>query len=173
MLRALFAVLGLLLLAPAAQATTYWNLFNKEGESSDTAVFATYATLQDMLLDQNRTGSALPTLPFFDRNIVGSGSDGKTYWNVFNFEGESVETAVYATYGTLQDMLLDQNRTGFFTPTLPFFDANIVGSGSDGFPVVTTGVPEPASWLLMLIGFGAIGAGARASGRRARRHAAC
>lgn len=85
-----------------------------------------------------------------------------TYWNLFNFEGESAETAVYATYATAADMFLDQNRTGFFTPTSPFFDRNIVGAGSDGFTVAPANVPEPASWLLMLIGFGAIGAGSRA-----------
>jgi hypothetical protein len=150
----------------------YWNLFNFEGEAVETPVYATYATAQDMFLDQNRTGFYTPTNPFFDRNIIGSGSDGKTYWNVFNFEGESVETAVYATYATAQDMFLDQNRTGFYTPTNPFFDRNIIGAGSDGFVDVQVGIPEPASWLLMLMGFGAIGASVRASGRRNLRAAA-
>ena len=54
----------------------------------------TYASLTDMLDDTNRTGVFDPTRGF-GRNIVGSGSDGTAYWNVFNIEGESDQSAAY------------------------------------------------------------------------------
>ena len=66
---------ALLLCASAATAApTYWNVFNVEGESSLDAAIVTYATLQDMLNDENRTGLYEPDgSGFFGRNIVGGG----------------------------------------------------------------------------------------------------
>ena len=68
-------VCSLLPIPRAFAATVYWNLFNIEGESSISAVFDTYATLADMLTDQNRTGSftANGHAPF-GANIVGTGA---------------------------------------------------------------------------------------------------
>jgi hypothetical protein len=63
--------------AAHAATSTYWNLFNIEGESQAPAAFVTYATLADMLGDTNRTGAFQP-LGFGDgsaaRNVVGSGA---------------------------------------------------------------------------------------------------
>lgn len=56
--------------------------------------------------------------------------EGVTYWNVFNFEGESTQTAQLVTYSTLDDMLNDQNRTGVFTPDGGGASQNIVGGGA-------------------------------------------
>ena len=58
---------------PAA-SSTYWNLFNAEGESAATAVYVTYATLGDMLNDTNRTGTSFPTAGGAGVNVVGSGA---------------------------------------------------------------------------------------------------
>ena len=58
-------------------------------------------------------------------------------------------------------MLLDQNRVGEFTPTNPFFDANIVGSGSDNFGSAGIAIPETSTWLLLIAGFGMAGAALR------------
>lgn len=58
----------------------YWSLFNVEGESSLTAQYVTYASLPDMLVDQNRLGVFDPNTNGVGRNIVGSGSDGAIYW---------------------------------------------------------------------------------------------
>ena len=41
-------------------ATIYWNLFNREGDSTSTARYATYATLNDMLNDTNRLLATSP-----------------------------------------------------------------------------------------------------------------
>lgn len=65
-----------ILSGPAAAATVvYYNLFNLEGESSLSAAFVTYASLADMLNDENRIGSftADGNTPF-GANIVGTGA---------------------------------------------------------------------------------------------------
>jgi hypothetical protein len=151
LLASVFVVAGTL---PAASATIYWNLFNIEGEGDQSAQYVTYTSLDDMLLDSNRTGMFTPNSLGFGRNIVGSGSDGSTYWNLFNIEGESNQSAQYVTYTSLDDMLLDSNRTGMFTPNSLGFGRNIVGSGAFS-EVIPTPIPLPAGfWLLA----GAIGA---------------
>jgi hypothetical protein len=121
----LVAAMGAFLL-PYANSATYWNVFNIEGESSVAADIVTYSSLEGMLTDTNRTGTF--TVPGFGRNIVGSGSDGSSYWNVFNIEGESTVPADIVTYSSLGGMLTDTNRTGTFT--LSGFGRNIVGSGA-------------------------------------------
>jgi hypothetical protein len=128
---------------------TYWNVFNIEGESTEAAHIVTYSMLADMLADSNRIGDF--TMPSFGRNIVGSGSDGSTYWNVFNIEGESTEAAHIVTYSMLADMLADSNRIGDFT--MPSFGRNIVGSGSSVFAGggPTGSVPEPGSLSLVAL----------------------
>jgi hypothetical protein len=125
----------------------YWNVFNIEGESAIGADIVTYSSLADMLSDSNRTSSN--TLSDFGRNVVGSGSDGSTYWNVFNIEGESAIGADLITYSSLADMLSDLNRTS--TNTLSDFGRNVVGSGASLFqqPVA---VPEPSALALLLVG---------------------
>ena len=121
-----------------SDGSTFWNVFNVEGESDQDAVFVTYATASDMLNDDNRLDVHYPDGSFsgdFAPNIVGSGSDGSTYWNVFNIEGESDMSAIFVTYATLNDMLNDENRLDTHTPDGSFsgnFAPNIVGSGSDG-----------------------------------------
>jgi len=137
----------------------YWSLFNIEGESSFPASLITYNTLTDMLNDTNRIGVFTPTgtSPAAAANIIDSGSDGKTYWNLFNIEGESSFPASFITYNTLTDMLNDTNRIGVFTPTgtSPAAAANIVGSGADIAQI--TAVPEPSSLPLLcagIFGFG-------------------
>jgi len=92
--------------APVHAMPIYWNVFNKEGESALGADLVTYASLADMLGDTNRTSVNSTHV-----NIVGSGSDGVTYWNVFNKEGESALGADLVTYASLADMLGDTNRT--------------------------------------------------------------
>jgi hypothetical protein len=128
-------VLTSLVLIAAGGATAraaYWNLFNIEGESRDSAAFATYATLTDMLKDENRLDVFYPNGGFVGRNVVGTGSDGATYWNLFNIEGESTDSAAFATYATLSDMLNDVNRLDVFYPSGGSVGRNVVGTGSDG-----------------------------------------
>ena len=115
-----------------SDGNTYWNLFNIEGENTQSAVYVTYSALNDMLTDQNRTGNFIPAGFGAAMNVVGSGSDGNTYWNLFNIEGENTQSAVYVTYSALNDMLTDQNRTGNFIPAGFGAAMNVVGSGSDG-----------------------------------------
>ncbi|OOG22715.1 hypothetical protein B1C78_14385, partial [Thioalkalivibrio denitrificans] len=117
-IRACLVVAALALTASAANAAPviYWNLFNIEGESVIGADFVTYATLDDMLNDINRLGVFQPMGGGAGQNVVGSGSDGTTYWNLFNIEGESVIGADFVTYAALDDMLNDINRLGVFQP---------------------------------------------------------
>ena len=124
------------LIASPASAVTYWNVFNIEGEDSIGADIVWYDTFEDMLNDENRAGTG-QTDGFgggFNANIVGAGSDGDKYWNVFNIEGEDSIGADIVWYDTFDDMLNDENRAGT-GQTNGFgggFNANIVGSGSDG-----------------------------------------
>ena len=110
----------------------YWNVFNIEGETAQGARIATYASLNDMLNDENRTSVVAPDGGFVPENVVGSGSDGTNYWNVFNIEDETAQGARIVTYLSLDDMLNDMNRTGVFVPDGGFVPENVVGSGSDG-----------------------------------------
>jgi hypothetical protein len=124
------------LIASPASAVTYWNVFNIEGEDSIGADIVWYDTFEDMLNDENRAGTG-QTDGFgggFNANIVGAGSDGDKYWNVFNIEEENNIGADLVWYNTFDDMLNDENRAGT-GQTNGFgggFNANIVGAGSDG-----------------------------------------
>jgi hypothetical protein len=70
------AVVGSLTAIPSNAAVTYWNLFNIEEENMEDSVYITYATLEDMLNDTNRTGSFVPdTVGNSAANVVGSGAD--------------------------------------------------------------------------------------------------
>jgi hypothetical protein len=146
-----------------SDGTTYWNLFNREGEDVANAGFVTYATLADMLNDENRVSVVIPDgSGGFGRNIVGTGSDGTTYWNVFNREGEDVANAGFVTYATLADMLNDENRVSVVIPDgSGGFGRNIVGTGAffvPDAPPPPPVVPLPASAWLMVAGLGALAA---------------
>ena len=126
-----------------SDGTTWWSLFNFEGEGVASAVYVTYGSLADMLNDTNRTGNANPGTAA--NNVIGTGSDGETYWSVFNFEGEGVASAVIVTYDTLTDMLNDTNRTGNSNPGTAA--NNVIGSGADIRRA--SPIPEPpGAWLL-------------------------
>ena len=103
-------VIGMLLATGGVAQAAYWSLFNIEGESSLSAQYVTYGSLGDMLADSNRLGVFTPNPAGFGVNIVGSGSNGSTYWSLFNIEGESSLSAQYVTYGSHGDMLADSNR---------------------------------------------------------------
>ncbi len=146
-----------------ADGTAFWNLFNIEGESSASAGFVTYASFEDMLNDENRTGVFFPDGSVLAApNVVGTGSDGTTYWNLFNIEGESTASAAFVTYTTLEDMLNDENRLGVFFPDGSVLAGqNIVGTGAfvvPDLPPPPPGVPLPASAWLVVAGLGVLAA---------------
>jgi hypothetical protein len=145
-------LLAVLAVSSTATHAIYWNVFNIEEETSFGAGFVTYNSVTDMLLDQNRVGVFSPDgLGSSENNIVGSGSDGTTYWNVFNIEEETSFGAGFVTYNSLLDMLLDQNRAGVFSPDgLGSSENNIVGSGA--FVAGPSMVPEPSAILLFGVG---------------------
>ena len=154
--RGLLYVALLLAITRASTAhAAYWSLFNFEGEGVEPAIYVTYATLADMLIDENRTGTFVPNGFGSARNVIGSGSSGSAYWSLFNFEGEGVEPAIYVTYATLADMLIDENRTGTFVPNGFGSARNVIGSGSDNVPSVS--IPEPGTLALLGLGLGLAG----------------
>lgn len=73
--RVLLASLVLVAAGSSAAKAAYWNLFNIEGESTFSAEFVTYATLADMLNDENRQGVFVPDGFSIGRNIIGTGAD--------------------------------------------------------------------------------------------------
>ncbi|WP_282611229.1 hypothetical protein, partial [Pelagibius sp. Alg239-R121] len=126
------------IISTASAAPVYWNLFNIEGESTLSSSLITYDSLTDMLNDENRTGVLVPdgqSSGQFAGNVVGTGSDGSSYWNLFNIEGESALSSSLVTYNSLTDMLNDENRTSASVPdgqSSGQFAGNVVGTGSDG-----------------------------------------
>jgi len=144
-----------------SDGSTYWNTFNIEGESQVSAQFVTYASLNDMLNDENRLNVFTPdgfSDGSFGNNIVGSGSDGSSYWNVFNIEGETQQSAQFVTYASLIDMLNDENRLNVITPdgfSDGSFGSNIVGSGA--VVLSATSVPEPPGLAIILFGLALLG----------------
>src|SRR5690606_22318374 len=106
-------------------------------------------------------------VPPFGRNIVGSGSDGVNYWNVFNVEAENEFEAAFVTYATLEDMFNDENRTGLFIADGgPPFGRNIVGTGALLLPDAPVRVPLPATMWLLGLGITALVAARRLGGNR-------
>ena len=152
-----------------SDGSTYWSLFNIEGENTQNSVYITYTSLADMLTDSNRTGSFVPnTTGGSARNVVGGDSDGSTYWNLFNIEGENQQNAVYITYASRIDMLNDTNRTGSFVPNTTGGSArNVVGSGASVMP--KTAIPEPAALTLFCAGLLGLGIALRNRKRQCAR----
>jgi len=140
------------LVGSGSDGTTYWNLFNADGSSGPAADFRTYATLEDMLMGTNPTGSFAP-VGGLQAHLVGSGSDGTTYWNLFNADGSSGPAADFRTYATLEDMLMGTNPTGSFAP-IGGLQAHLIGSGASLQSLVS--VPEPGSLLLLVAGLACI-----------------
>jgi hypothetical protein len=111
-----------------------------------------------MLNGTNILSTYIPNGAGFANQVVGSGSDGTTYWNLFNDESNSIAVATYATYATLDDMLNGTNILSTYIPNGAGFANQVVGSGAfftpDGGNSGNGGgtVPEPPSVLLFGLG---------------------
>jgi hypothetical protein len=156
-----------LAVATPSRAAIYWTLFNQEGTSGDSTFFVTYATFQDMATNQHALDSfSAPSdlYPNASQNRVDGGYDGTQYWALFNKEGTSGDSAFFVTYATFQDMATNQHALDSFSASsdlYPNASQNRVGSGSNFFPNAGA-VPEPATWAMMIIGFGFLGSTLRA-----------
>lgn len=67
------------------------------------------------------------------------------HWNLFNIEGESVQSAAIATDATLTEMLNDTNRLGAFFPNRGSVGRNVVGTGAEIVRPSAAAVPEPGA----------------------------
>jgi hypothetical protein len=163
--------------AAPSQASRYWTLYNQEGTSGDISTIATFATFEDMVSNRNAQqaylGNGDAGDPLFTdvHNRVATGYDGTRYWSLYNQEGTSPDISTIATFATFEDMVSNRNAQQAYLGNSdagdPLFTnvRNRIAAGSDFFPSAVPGVPEPATWLTMALGFGAIG-GARRRRRR-------
>jgi len=120
---------------------------------ASTTVFGTSGTL----IDGFRYGAISPLLLG-----VGSYTIGATFLDdadpllfqatVTPLAGVSYDSAAFAAGGALSNPTFLLETSGFFGPNL----------------LLSAAVPEPATWLVMLLGFGAVGGAMRSARRRQR-----
>ena len=87
-------------------------------------------------------------------STLSSFSVSADYINLFNFENEFSQSAIYVTYSTLDDMLNDTNRLDSYNPDNFGAGQNVIGSFAtivDQTDPVGT-IPEPS--LISLFGLG-------------------
>ena len=96
-----------------------------------------------------------------------SGSSQNITWSSIAFNGEEFDSGVvgWNEFSFLNDILVTDGTTQKLVLT-GIGGGNAAYSGTITFmPSVTGAVPEPASWALMIVGFGAAGAVLRRTSR--------
>ena len=160
-----FAAIGLCSLAAEAQAATY--LLKFYNVDDDMSAYITNSDYSQSLLFSKGFGQDYPYVdisPYVRNGIntlslmLSNGPKGYTYgydFKIDNVTYASGSCGIFNTYGCNADSY-DQ---GLVWST----NIRFKGNRPTDFPGVSGAVPEPASWAMMIIGFGAIGAFARKS----------
>jgi hypothetical protein len=125
-----------MMLSPSVARADYWNLLNTGTEAG----FYRFATPGDMMLNVNPT-AIWQTPGVFATDIVGTGSDRHTYWNLFN----NGSVAGFCTYATLSYMMLNTNPTAI-VQTPGRFATYIVGTDADILPPTEVVPGRPWAW---------------------------
>ncbi len=92
-----------------------------------------------------------------------------TFYNgsveVASFTGASITPLIPTPFG---DQTSDGSNRYVLFQGLGLYDKVVLSSGQNSFEVdnITTGVPEPSTWAMMLIGFAGVGFAAYRGSRR-------
>lgn len=172
--------------APASAAVVYQYTGN-----NFTSVFAPGYTTSDKITGTLTLSSALPAslntltdetalvtaYSFSDGvNTFATGCCGSGNQTIFEFTTDA-SGAITSWVVTLET---NDNHTGDLTTELTFDQSlvgGVLGGSNEGSPGVwslqsaTSAVPEPSTWVLLLLGFGAVGWRLRSAAAAARRHA--
>jgi hypothetical protein len=103
------------------------------------------------------TGGTSAGFTFMTGGLNSSGCDGSGGFFCFTNSGYVLPSGS----STSLNFSITSNTTGSFATWTPDFKIDWTGSKKNydlvSLPIPVNGVPEPASWALMMIGFGAIG----------------
>jgi len=103
---------------------------------------------------------------WMDGGLSASGCDGSGGFFCFANSGYTLPGGSTASI----DFSITSNTTGSFASWAPDFKIDWAGTNNHydlvSLPIPVNGVPEPATWALMMLGFGGIGMALRRSRRR-------
>ncbi len=126
-------------------------------DSSGTLITSTTVTTTDPVTNNYRFGSIAPVLlQAMTTYIIG----GEYTGGAFPFNLQNLTKAPVYIYGDIRE---SRAASGFSVPDSSFADSQ-GAFGDQGFALVNfsiAAVPEPATWAMMLIGFGVIGTSLR------------
>jgi hypothetical protein len=116
-----------------------------------------------------RVESSNPIRTYYDSGAVKTETFYESYNQFYSFTGgtvvvDGVELPDFANGGSIQSFFT-QNIQAFDEDgtrrVLSFSSREFIGNGTVTLSTVGAGVPEPASWALMIAGFGLVGHGLR------------
>ena len=163
---------------PALAATTIVNFaFEDSGTTLATGSFSFDSSLSGALTysDLSNFSLALPN-ETYDLSFVNSGGFSQYYYFGYNATAGVFQTATVGGFPQILSAIKTNFNDGFFVrndPGATIFRNYNPESGDISFTNVTVSsrsvsgaVPEPATWAMMLLGFGFVGGAMRSAKRR-------